>query len=230
MNYYRCYKHYRRKHDIDILADAVFKPLVNAVKPQIKGFMGEFSINLLLNFLDSRKYKVLSNIIIQSGNSTTQIDHILVSNYGIFVIETKNYKGLILGDEHSQYWTQVLYNRREKLYNPVNQNNGHVRALRNHLEDTKFPIYSFVVFNSGAELRINGCSNVGYPWDVLTFIKQHKDECICEKDKESIYNYLLSLREYNKQLKNEHIKSIKEKQNDVQKKSLIISVRIAEAL
>lgn len=86
MNYYRCYKHYRRKHDIDILADAVFKPLVNAVKPQIKGFMGEFSINLLLNFLDSRKYKVLSNIIIQSGNSTTQIDHILVSNYGIFVM------------------------------------------------------------------------------------------------------------------------------------------------
>ena len=80
MSYYKRYY----KNDDSIL-DMIFDPIIKAVMPQIKGFIGEFSINLLLSFLDSRKYKALSNIIIQSGSHTTQIDHVLVSNYGIFV-------------------------------------------------------------------------------------------------------------------------------------------------
>jgi hypothetical protein len=46
---------------------------------------------------------------------TTQIDHVVVSEYGVFVIETKNYTGWIVGDEKSDYWTQVIYKRKERL-------------------------------------------------------------------------------------------------------------------
>lgn len=212
------YKHYRKKDNIDGIVDMIFKPIIKAVKPQIKGFMGEFSINLLLGFLDSSKYKALSNIIIQSGSHTTQIDHILVSNYGIFVIETKNYKGLIFGDERSQYWTQVLYSSKNKLYNPIRQNKGHIKALKENLHDAEIPIYSYVVFSTDAELKVKDCSNIGHPWDLLTFIKQHRVEMISDKDKELIFNNLLSLKEYNKQLSREHVESVQEKQNDVKKK------------
>jgi hypothetical protein len=61
--------------------------------PKIKGAIGEKSVAFLLSGLDKRKYKLINNIMLSVGNKTTQIDHIIVSNYGIFVIETKNYKG-----------------------------------------------------------------------------------------------------------------------------------------
>lgn len=42
---------------------------------------------------------------------TTQIDHILISPYGVFVIETKNYKGWIFGSAHQKKWTQQIYKK-----------------------------------------------------------------------------------------------------------------------
>jgi hypothetical protein len=73
--------------------------------------------------------------MLQVGNKTTQIDHIVVSNYGIFVIETKNYKGWIMGNEYDEYWRQVIYKRKEKLYNPIKQNYGHILALKGVLKN-----------------------------------------------------------------------------------------------
>lgn len=89
------------------------------------------------------KYKVLNNITLQTDGRTTQIDHVVVSNLGLFVIETKNYKGWIIGDEYSEYWTQVIYKRKEKLYNHIRQNYGHLMALlKSKLRcDMKCPIH-----------------------------------------------------------------------------------------
>src|SRR5450631_2320313 len=67
--------------------------------PKIKGAIGEKSVAFFLSGLDKTKYKLINNIMLQVGNKTTQIDHVIVSNYGIFVIETKNYKGWIVGNE-----------------------------------------------------------------------------------------------------------------------------------
>lgn len=81
-------------------------------RPAIKGFLGEKSVAAVLAGLDKKKYLVLHNILLQAGAKTTQIDHIVVSNYGVFVIETKNYKGWILGNEKDENWTRVIYRRR----------------------------------------------------------------------------------------------------------------------
>ena len=64
-----------------------------------------------------------------------QIDHVVVSIYGIFVIETKNYSGWIFGDENSQYWAQVIYKTKNRFYNPILQNRGHIKALQGLLQD-----------------------------------------------------------------------------------------------
>src|SRR5690606_19184571 len=78
---------------------------------KIKGFIGEKTTSSILYFLDKSKYKVINNIVIEAYGKTTQIDHIVISDFGVFVIETKNYKGWILGGENSEYWTQVIYKR-----------------------------------------------------------------------------------------------------------------------
>lgn len=72
---------------------------------RIFGGVGEKTTSSILLFLDKSKYKVINNVVLKSGDKTSQIDHIVISDYGIFVIETKNYKGWILGSENSEYWT-----------------------------------------------------------------------------------------------------------------------------
>ena len=54
---------------------------------KIRGFMGEFWTKLELNKLPKDKYIVLNDILIKSNNGTSQIDHIVISKFGIFVIE-----------------------------------------------------------------------------------------------------------------------------------------------
>jgi len=69
--------------------------------PFFKGLFGEFFVNLLAKFfLDKNVYHLVKNVTLPAEDGTTQIDHIIVSRYGIFVVETKNLKGRIFGSEN----------------------------------------------------------------------------------------------------------------------------------
>jgi hypothetical protein len=89
--------------------------------PKIKGIIGEKSISSILYLLDKSKYSVINNIVLERDTKTSQIDHVVISDFGIFVIETKNYKGWIVGNEKSEHWTQVLFKRKQRFYNPINK-------------------------------------------------------------------------------------------------------------
>ena len=100
-----------------------------------KGMAGEWMVGLALRGLDSREYRVLNNIYLPLPDGTTsQIDHIVVSRYGLFVIETKNYKGWIFCDRDSKVWTQCLggKGRRKPIKNtfpnPIRQNYSHLQG------------------------------------------------------------------------------------------------------
>lgn len=71
-----------------------------------KGKRGEKHVAAFLSFLPKKEYKVINDLLLQTGGHSTQIDHVVISVYGIFVIETKYYKGWIYGGENSEYWTQ----------------------------------------------------------------------------------------------------------------------------
>ena len=60
-----------------------------------KGKLGERSVSKRLKRLDNNKYKVINDVILKTSRGTSQIDHLVVSNYGIFVIENKNFSGNI---------------------------------------------------------------------------------------------------------------------------------------
>ena len=104
----------------------------------------------------SDEYTIFNNLLFESNGRSTQIDHIVVSPYGVFVIETKGYKGWILGGENSEYWTQVICKSKHKFYNPIKQNEGHVRFLRHLFKcPVDFPFIPIVVFNNSAELKVH---------------------------------------------------------------------------
>jgi hypothetical protein len=177
----------------------------------IKGVIGEQKISSLLYFLDKSKYTVMNNIVLQTGGKTTQIDHLVISGYGIFVIETKNYKGWILGNEHSEYWTQVLFKRKERFYNPIRQNLGHIKALKSCLHEyPNIPYQSVIVFSSKADLKVTTHTDVVYWYELPGTIKKYHGANLTEKDKEDIFRKINASNTIDTYNKRDHIRSIKQ--------------------
>ncbi|MFM4730660.1 nuclease-related domain-containing protein [Aeromonas salmonicida] len=118
-----------------------------AKTPWFKGMVGEWLITLSIRlFLDKREYHLLNNVTLPLEQGTTQIDHVIVSRFGVFVIETKNMKGWIFGDPKHKRWTQQLYRRRHSFQNPLHQNYLHVMTLKTLLGLADHQLHSIVYF------------------------------------------------------------------------------------
>lgn len=133
----------------------------------------------LMNSFPKGDYKVLSNVLIayEGRIGTSQIDHIVVSIYGIFCIETKSHKGWIFGSRARRLFTQCIYGNKYPIKpNPVIQNDTHIRALNQLLgKKIKSPIINIVVFPSADKFIMDGYENVGSVNDLFeTIIKCHK--------------------------------------------------------
>ena len=97
-------------------------------------------------------YHLMNHVTLQMSDGTTQVDHILVSRFGVFVIETKDYKGWIFANANQANWTQVLFKWKFKFQNPIFQNLRHVRAVQDLLDFLPpGAIKSIVVFTGEAE-------------------------------------------------------------------------------
>lgn len=159
--------------------------------PDNIGKAGERRVARRLDWL-SKEYIILNDIMLPTQYGTTQIDHIVVSPYGIFVIETKNYKGWIFGHENSEEWKQSLLGKKRwygwsseqhKFRNPIRQNISHTRAIKSLLANIgDFRIIPIVVFSDRAELNITTPNHIVVNWcNLRNAIKQFNIPCIPEE-------------------------------------------------
>ena len=137
---------------VTLFATALIWFTVN--KAKIKGKVGEFEVSAILATLSRSKYIVFNNITLPSKYGTSQIDHILVSSYGSFVIETKNYKGLIYGGENAENWTKNMWGTKYEFRNPLKQNYGHVKTLQQMLNLSMDSFIPIVVFSNRADISV----------------------------------------------------------------------------
>lgn len=143
--------------------------LFKVFKPSIKGKMGEFAVSTHVKLYLKEHYVLLNDCTLPDGHGgTTQIDHILLSPFGVFVIETKNYKGWIFGGERQKTWTQKIYKNSYKFQNPLHQNYKHQKVLEQVLADILEPKYlhSIVVFMPDCEFKTPMPANIfrGAKW------------------------------------------------------------------
>lgn len=179
-------------------------------KAKIKGIIGEKTVSSILNLLDKSDYKIINNILLKSGEFTTQIDHVVISSFGIFVIETKNYKGWIVGYENSEYWTQVIYKYKKKFYNPIRQNSGHIRALKTCLKEYPDLEYkSIIVFSTKAEIKIDTNVEVINLFSLIRTIKNYSTVNLSETDRENIFQKIIEVNLIDSFNRREHVNSIK---------------------
>ena len=190
--------------------------LIKFFKPFLKGKLGEFAVSTHVKlYLDKQNYSLLNDCtLLDEQNQTTQIDHILLSPFGIFVIETKNYKGWIFGSERQKNWTQKIYKKSYKFQNPLHQNYKHQKVLEYVLADIvdADQIHSVIVFMPDCEFKTTMPSNVfrGAGW--IDYVKQFKQTTIPPmKLKRIQYRLEKEILEKSWQTNRQHVQNLKDK-------------------
>tara|TARA_R110001599_G_scaffold242929_3_gene442701 strand:- start:484 stop:1269 length:786 start_codon:yes stop_codon:yes gene_type:complete len=145
-----------------------------------KGVLGEWQVNLLIKFfLDKNDYHLIKNVTLPTEDGTTQIDHIIVSKYGIFVVETKNMKGWIFGSENLKQWTQQIFKHKLKFQNPLHQNYKHVKTLDDLLfigsNAKNNCIFSVIIFIGDSTFKTKMPENVRFARGGIEYIKSKTD-------------------------------------------------------
>ena len=158
------------------------------VRPRVCGAFGEtLLVAVLRRKLDASIYHVLNDIYLPlDDGSTTQIDHVVVSPFGVFVIETKTYKGWIFGNPRDAQWTQVLHRRKSRFQNPLRQNYLHVQRLMGLTGLMADVVHSVVAFSGEATFKTKLPPEVMHFADVADYILSYKSKMIPPDDVEGI--------------------------------------------
>lgn len=125
--------------------------------PKTRGWAFEKTVAAVLSRLPKKDYIVLNNLFFRDGQSTCQIDHLVISPYGIFVIEAKNYLGMISGNGHDKMLRRRVLGMNYKTRNPIDQNDWHIRYIIEHfpiIRGVQEALVPMVVFNFSSFPRI----------------------------------------------------------------------------
>ena len=186
----------------------ILKRILNS--PTMKGKRGEKEIARIIEKLaDKYNAKVINDVIIGVDSKSSQIDHIVIHKSGIYVIETKNYEGRIYGNETNKYWTQVLAygNSKNKLYNPVMQNDVHIKRLKLLLDFYKH-FHTLVVFVKG-NIEYVESNNVYTPKTLKKYIVFNmQNEYLAKEEIDRIYTKINEYKLNPTKTLKEHIDSI----------------------
>ncbi|WP_134648545.1 nuclease-related domain-containing protein [Vibrio diabolicus] len=148
----------------------------------LKGVFGEFLVNRLLSKLPESDYTLIKDVTLPTNDGTTQVDHIVVSRYGIFVVETKNMKGWIFGSARQKQWTQKIYRHSSKFQNPLHQNYKHIKALETLLGCSEEHLHSVIAFIGDSTFKTEMPPNVTYARGSIRYIQQFNDVVFSDND------------------------------------------------
>jgi restriction system protein len=176
-----------------------------------KGWIGEKKTALNIWFsLDNNTYRRFHNIIIPSKNGTTQIDHLLISPYGLFIVETKNKQGWIYGSENQAKWTQTFYQKKYTFQNPLRQTYRQKKVLSEFLKIDEKLIQTVVFFNGECTFKTPLPSNV-IESNLGKYIKSFKDIILSDESIDQLVNTLEKFNSESTLTKRDHIKSLKQR-------------------
>ena len=190
--------------------------------PKCKGWVGERLVAGVLRKLDPRQYRVLNDIYLPlPDGTTTQIDHIVVSQFGVFVIETKTYKGWIFGDANSKVWTQSFPSRRRggnkfTFQNPIRQNYSHLCAIEGCTGVPKDVMRPVIAFSGAATFKTERPAGVCYFGGVVKYIRSFATPIIqCDQVNEIVDAILGWQATLTKKQVASHVKNLKARHEGV---------------
>ena len=190
-------------------------------KNELKGWFGEKMTGVAISIaLDETIYRSSHDVIIKSNAGTTQINHVIISTYGIFVIETKNKKGWIFGSKGDAKWTQCLRGGKKYTFqNPLRQNYRHTKSISKFLDLPHCYMHSIVLFMGECEIKTEMPRNVLVSGTrsstrielIRDYIENFKKVILSDEQIQDAVTKISALK-YNKSLSvQSHVKSVKKR-------------------
>lgn len=189
-----------------------------------KGEIGEYKIDIQLDQLP-KECRYLSDLLVNNPKAKSgysQIDHVVLTPYGIFAIETKNYQGTIYGGKERKTW---LVNGKFQMMNPFVQNYGHIKALTSLIDEKYHDLFiSMVSFTKRCTFKVDLdyrriASNeiIVYDIELSEFIHRkvsvlkihHKEPLLTESDILTIFNAFSKANITDPKVREEHNRALK---------------------
>ncbi|WP_148863925.1 nuclease-related domain-containing protein [Marinobacter fonticola] len=147
--------------------------------PKFKGWFSKAAFKLSKRLLNKKTYRLIRNVTLPTGDGgTAQIDHIIVSPYGVFVVDTRDMKGEIYGSAEQPDWLQRTGRYVNRFENPLLQNRRHVKTLQGLLGLSEGQVHSLVVFLGEGRFRSEMPGNVVRGWGYLGVVRAHTHEVL----------------------------------------------------
>jgi len=138
-----------------------------ALKPLLEGLGGD--------------YAVFTDVVVAAQHGMSHIDFVVVSPYGVFVIDAKQERGKISGDAGDREW---MLGGNQTIYNPLWRNRTHLNGLEKLLG--RLPYVSLVVFVN-ARLKSDFGDNVVELPRMIPFIERHRQQAVpAERRREAV--------------------------------------------
>ena len=172
----------------------------------IRGDIGEGTVARRLKSLPYNKYIVFNDVMIKTPHGSVQIDHIVVSQYGIFVIETKNMSGFISGAEYAENWVKTQNGRKYEFFNPIRQNQSHINALRYKLDLPESKFISIIAFSTRGRLLFRELPrSVIYIPHVVGKIKCYRDIKLSVARVNDVAQQIQKIKKYKQVSNRQHV-------------------------
>lgn len=182
--------------------------------PTVIGAAGERRVNATLRQkLDEQDYIVLEDLTLPTSHGTTQVDHIVLSRFGVFVVETKNMSGWIFGGKTQARWTQVMRRHKSQFQNPLRQNYHHVKVVQDLLDIRLDQLENLVAFVGSAEPKTEMPANVFWSRrDLSNHIASRTTVRFTESEVRDFARKLRSSAlDSNKETRRAHVQHVREK-------------------
>lgn len=152
-----------------LLLTLVFRSVANHVVKWATGKIGQARIR---SALARRSPDVLHDFIVPGAyGGLAKIDHAILTSGGILCIQTKHFNGIVFGHADEPQWTNVDGAHRQRFLNPLIQNEGRARALRQVLPDV--PVDNLVIFTGNVEFTAAPPGNVIHVSKLESYIAKH---------------------------------------------------------
>ncbi|GEQ75286.1 hypothetical protein CTTA_2291 [Comamonas testosteroni] len=176
------------------LAFAVLAAVLRS--PRFKGWRGERAVQAAIRRqLNPLIYVDLHNVTLPTADGgSTQIDHLIFSPYGLFVLETKNFQGWIFGTEKQREWTQQIFRKRSRFQNPLRQNYKHIKTLQSLLDIAPEHLHSVIAFVGDCEFKTEMPAHVTRGLDFVGHIQSFTQPVWSPEQMQALLDKLEELR------------------------------------
>ena len=143
-------------------------------RKKISNFINKRKVKRTLHKLPKDKYCILEDLVFKYKDYTHQIDYLVLSRYGIFVIEMKNFRGKIVGDEYKDNWVNINKKHKHYFYNPLYQNNSHIKVLESLVKLNGDIYKSIICFSNRVDIEVSSHKDIVSINELIHCIRKYK--------------------------------------------------------